>query len=579
MADDVVRDSHEVIVSLCARLYGKRSAKKWAKKPLRPFMNDRHILTYQTRLALALYQSETLDAYAQLYGCAERNLFAALRAGGEISPLKKSFQKEFGINARQFNAVRVGLEGKIASIRERQPELIAEAEYRIKKAVKTVAALEKRSLGSDKLHQKKRRLEILQMRHAAMKADHDTGKVRLCFGSRKLFRAQFALEANGYVSHAKWKSDWEKARNSQFFVLGSKDETTGNQNCQASVEQDGSLTLKLRLPDAMSSYGKHLFINGIRFAYGHDAIVKALSISTRIQSITKTGRKTTKRTECAISYRFVLDDKSWRIFVSVEATPVECVTECVLGAIGIDINTDHLAIAETDHFGNLIKTHQLDLINYGKTQDQAKARIGDAAVAIVAKAKVAQKPIIIEKLDFRKKKSELEGSNPAKARMISSFSYSRTLSALKAAAFRCGVEIVEVNPAFTSVIGAVNFARVKGISVHQGAALAIARRGLGLSERPTGKLAITPARNGGHVTFSLPVRNRKKHVWSFWSKVRSSLKAAHVAHHRLGLQKGKPTPLPPEMRALGATWFSTAKSRGANRQQYCSADVIADVPF
>jgi predicted site-specific integrase-resolvase len=32
MKDDIVRDLHEVIVSLCARLYGKRSAKNRAKK-------------------------------------------------------------------------------------------------------------------------------------------------------------------------------------------------------------------------------------------------------------------------------------------------------------------------------------------------------------------------------------------------------------------------------------------------------------------------------------------------------------------------------------------------------------------
>ena len=32
MKDDIVRDLHEVIVSLCARLYGKRAAKNRAKR-------------------------------------------------------------------------------------------------------------------------------------------------------------------------------------------------------------------------------------------------------------------------------------------------------------------------------------------------------------------------------------------------------------------------------------------------------------------------------------------------------------------------------------------------------------------
>ena len=33
-ADDIVRDLHEVIVSMCARLYGKRSAAHRAKKAM-----------------------------------------------------------------------------------------------------------------------------------------------------------------------------------------------------------------------------------------------------------------------------------------------------------------------------------------------------------------------------------------------------------------------------------------------------------------------------------------------------------------------------------------------------------------
>jgi predicted site-specific integrase-resolvase len=33
-ADDIVRDLHEVIVSMCARLYGKRTAANRAKKAM-----------------------------------------------------------------------------------------------------------------------------------------------------------------------------------------------------------------------------------------------------------------------------------------------------------------------------------------------------------------------------------------------------------------------------------------------------------------------------------------------------------------------------------------------------------------
>jgi len=38
--------------------------------------------------------------------------------------------------------------------------------------------------------------------------------VRLCFGSRTLFRAQFDLDANGYDLLDQWRKDWQHARSS-----------------------------------------------------------------------------------------------------------------------------------------------------------------------------------------------------------------------------------------------------------------------------------------------------------------------------------------------------------------------------
>jgi IS605 OrfB family transposase len=542
-------------------------------------VSDRPIFTYQTRPVLDQVQTSALDAYAELYGKAERSLFAAIQAGGTLNDLKREFLPRFGISARQFNAMRIGLDGKIASIKERRPELICEAETRIRKAAKVIKKLEAKSPGTNKLHQKKRRLATMRSRLAAMKSDQAAGTVRLCFGSKKLFHAQFDLAANGYADHAAWKRDWDKARAGQFFVLGSQDETAGNQSCQASVADDGTVSLQVRLPDALAAHGKHAIVRDVRFAYGHEAIVAALTSGERIHCKTNAGKHTVKRVGTALSYRFVRDDSGWRIFVSVEARPVANRSRKELGAVGVDINADHLAVSETDRFGNLIDTRRIDLVTYGKTTDQAKALIGDATVRIAAQACAAGKPVVMEALNFQKKKAELEAVKSRQARLLSSFSCNKIASSVKAAAFRAGVEVIEVNPAYTSVIGAINFAQVKGISVHQGAAYAIARRGLGLSERPTVREAIAPTRNGGHVTFALPVRNRAKHVWSFWSKVRTSLSAAHVAHFRCGAAKTAPPPLSPARPVASPIWISTVRSRGANRSQHCSESVWPDVPF
>ena len=71
--------------------------------------------------------------------------------------------------------------------------------------------------------------------------------------------------------------DWQDARSDEFFVLGSRDETSGCQLCVASIADDGSLTLRLRLPDWLAEqHGKYLVIAGVRFAYGHEQALAAL---------------------------------------------------------------------------------------------------------------------------------------------------------------------------------------------------------------------------------------------------------------------------------------------------------------
>ena len=43
-----------------------------------------------------------------------------------------------------------------------------------------------------------------------------------------------------------------------FFVLGSRDETAGCQLCVASVNDDGTLTLRLRMPDGLAESARQV---------------------------------------------------------------------------------------------------------------------------------------------------------------------------------------------------------------------------------------------------------------------------------------------------------------------------------
>lgn len=116
--------------------------------------------------------------------------------------------------------------------------------------------------------------------------------------------------------------------------------------------------------------------------------------------------------------------------------------------------------------------------------------------------------------------------------MLSSFAYSSILTNIKSRAWRFGVKIEEVNPAYTSVIGLVKFSFRYGLSRHESAALCIARRYQRVSERLPRHLDKIPDGKGGYVALSVPVRNRGKHVWSLWRAVKKKLSAVLAAHFR-----------------------------------------------
>ena len=352
------------------------------------------------------------------------------------------------------------------------------------------------------------------------------------------------LEAGGSATHEAWLADWQDARSSEFFVLGSRDERAGCQLCVAVMADDGSLTLRLRLPDALATvHGKYVVVSGVRFAYGHEQVLAALASNADYAACRREhGEKTARATDLgqAISYRFKRDAKGWRVFVTTEMQNVPVMTDKRRGAIGADLNADHLAVCETDACGNYVHAFRVPLVTYGKSRHQAEALIGDAVARVVEYARRVGKPIVIERLDFREKKAALEGQSRKYSRMLSSFSYAKTLACLLSRGHRQGVEICQVNPAFSSVIGRVKFMDRHGLSVHQAAALVLARRLLGCSERIP-RRRVAPVGHGVRVAFDVPVRKRVKHVWTYWGAISGQLRPALAAQHRLG--KSSPEPV------------------------------------
>jgi IS605 OrfB family transposase len=471
--------------------------------------------TFQTRFCASAEDDALLQEYATRTSRVEHRLLSKVLAAkgvfSTLNDLKRETLVASGLTARQYNASLVATKGLIQSAKELQKQHAVDLAAKIE--ILQIPPEERKKKGQKprkcepetpfQKHGRLRRLHRTETKLAKLKADLEAGKVHIAYGSKKLFAKQHQLSENGYENHAAWKQDWVNHRENQFSVLGSKDETGGCVGCVATCDDNGMIQLRVRLPNGMAT--KHIVLRDLTFNVGHYALRMA---------ILKNGTKSEKD-GLALSYRFVKDGKSWRIFVSFDLPDVEIISRRDLGRIGIDLNADHLAVSEIDRFGNVVARSVIPLITQGLSTNQVMACVGDAIKPIVAQAAATRKPIAVEKLDFTKKKATLLGEGVRYSRMLSGLAYAAILQNLKSRAFDAGIEVLEVNPAYTSVIGGVLFQHRYGMSRHQGAAVAIGRRSMEFRERLPLSLRGTPLRP----------EDRSRHVWSLWAKVAKRIAA------------------------------------------------------
>ena len=155
--------------------------------------------------------------------------------------------------------------------------------------------------------------------------------------------------------------------------------------------------------------------------------------------------------------------------------------ETVEGAVGIDCNPDGVALSEVDGSGNLLhqRYERSDRLRYSR-RNKRDADCYEIAREVVDYALDRKKPIVVERLSFSKNKKGRKFN-----RMSHNFVYRKLLSSISSRAARCGVPVIQVNPAFTSILGKLKYQDMYSLSTHNAAAMVIARRGMGILERQT----------------------------------------------------------------------------------------------
>ena len=201
--------------------------------------------------------------------------------------------------------------------------------------------------------------------------------------------------------------------------------------------------------------------------------------------------------------------------------------------LGVDINGDHLAWSLVSLDGNPLGFGRVPMPLAGTSSGQRKAVMGDAVAQIVDIARAKGARVAAERLDFARRKTEMERvpSAARRNRALSAFPYGQVQTLLERACARSGVALGRVNPAYTSLVGRVRTAPLRGVSAHMGAALAIGRRALGFTEHY--KFPYGPDLQA----LRLSVKRRGRH-WAVWAAVHKALRR-HDAGARFGHQRNK----------------------------------------
>ena len=466
--------------------------------------------TYQTKLkneiiVLPNEQKELIFEYynhfATQFGILERKLFVDLYVHKKPSnDLKTLYCAKYAITSRQYNSIKNQLDGRVKAKKETDK---SNKEKTVEKIERTENLIEKKSKQKEKthasllkmkgnesnfqkkvtkyrrlrqyIHQKKRKLHHLKLKLEKLQCDEMTKTVRLCFGSKELFRKQFHLEENN-LTFEEWKKQWQQKRSAQFTFIGSKDETYGNQTC--TYDLDNNVRIRVS-PKDEAKYGKNIVIPNVCFSYGQEQLDKA---KFPVIGYTK-GKGTATKYYRALTCKFIRKNNHWYLIMSIEVDLPEIQTIKGNGVVSVDFNAQHLAVTDVDRFGNLLHSFIVPFRTYHVSSEQAKQSLSDALEVVVKYALQKQKPIVREELDFKKKKSQLKEMSNKHAKMLSGFAYSSYKKMLDAKCEKSGIEIISVNPSYTSQIGHHKYMKRYGLSSHESAAMVIGRKALNFKNK------------------------------------------------------------------------------------------------
>jgi IS605 OrfB family transposase len=396
----------------------------------------------------------------RIFQAARRTAYGRLNEGLERDDIDPGLRDRFRMDARFARDAILEAEANRSSMRELLPEYLANTKLKITKVearlkdYRTGKRKPKRVTLEVALTSLERRLTKLRAKRDKWQAHLDVGTLPpVIFGGA----AAFHTRRKGRISRARWRAH----RRAQFWSRGEK-------------HKDGNLHTRIK-PKGDSFT---ISIATLPMVKGHLTYVSAdLWLPEKKRALLRAGLTS------AYSVRIIRSREGWKAHITVrEQVRGELLNHGPDKAItgGLDCNTDRLTIAAISPQGNLLARHTVWMPDLGDMRaNKARLVIGNAlteALKWLSRHEVTC--LVVEKLKFAQDHDTHHRSN----RSTTKFRSTMVKLAIQLA-LRRGISVVQVNPAYTSVIGKYKYAIPYGMSGHEAAAYVIARRGQGREER------------------------------------------------------------------------------------------------
>ena len=424
-----------------------------------------------------------ISDYIELFNKIQRLTFHRIKnyyiKNGKITQEDKNIiyaklKEEFNLTTRAIDAIMSNMLGRYEAIKELKKFEQKSLERKISTLEKELTrlkderTLQRINLNNNlkdfnfvkyknlkiKIYWKENRLNTKKQKLKNLKNEIETGKYKVCFGTKKLLQKDY--------------KEFVKKRDSEIYFLGRAGEKSCNNNFQVEYSsKTNQFYFRIR---------KEIDLDNDKFVYGQ--------FNFNNKNHTNLLKNLLRTKESALTYRIKVKDNKvlLQIIYNFEHNKDLCITRNSYGVVGVDFNKGFVSVSETDKYGNLINTFNIDY-QYSKGNETTNdfqyiaTRLKDYCLN-------TGKDLVIEKLDFTKKKDDLISKKGKKYNeMLSTLAYSKFDTIITSKCAKNRIFLNKVNPAWTSWIAKQKYCPKMKLNVHSGASYVIARRGMFLKDK------------------------------------------------------------------------------------------------